>query len=124
MTSIRVLIAVGDPALRSALAELLADQTVFQLLESTEDFVGARRAVARLGPNVLAIETRLLPLTGPRLRQTERDLRPTRLLLLTADEDELLRLRRHGVPVVLKERTHDLLVALRATSDAMGYATI
>lgn len=124
MTSVRVLVAAGDPALHSALAELLAGQPVFQLLEPAEDFVGARRAVARLRPDVLAVDTRLLPLSGPRLRQTEGDLRPTRLLLLTADEEELLRLRRQGMPVVLKERTQDLLAALRAASGANCYATI
>lgn len=124
MTPVRVLIASGDPALRGALAELIAGQDHFQVLGSAADFVTARRAVARLKPDVLAIDMQMLPMTGSTLRMTESELLPTRLLLLTADEDELLDLRRHGLPVVFKDRINDLVVALGAVGTTTRSAMI
>jgi len=122
MNTRRVVLAESDSVLRGVLSALVRADPALELVATVADFVSASADVQRLRPDVLVLDSRLLLLNVGSLQQMQAMLQPTRLLMLTAEEDEWLALRRSGTPVVMKERACDLLDALRVAGSTERYA--
>jgi DNA-binding NarL/FixJ family response regulator len=120
--AIRILVADDHAIFRDGLRKLLADAEEVQIVGEASNGVECVKMLAKLKPDILLLDLRMPEKDGLGvLEEVNFDSTPTRVIVLTAAEDDrdVVRAMRLGARgVVLKQSASDLLVkAIRKVSD-------
>ena len=119
---IRILVADDHAIFRDGLRKLLSDAEEIQIVGEASNGVECTKMLAKLKPDILLLDLRMPEKDGLGvLEEVNFDSTPTRVIVLTAAEDDrdVVRAMRLGARgVVLKQSASDLLVkAIRKVSD-------
>jgi DNA-binding NarL/FixJ family response regulator len=120
--AIRILVADDHAIFRDGLRKLLADADEIQIVGEASNGVECVKMLAKLKPDILLLDLRMPEKDGLGvLEEVNFDSTPTRVIVLTAAEDDrdVVRAMRLGARgVVLKQSASDLLVkAIRKVFD-------
>jgi len=120
--AIRILVADDHAIFRDGLRKLLADAEEIQIVGEASNGVECIKMLAKLKPDILLLDLRMPEKDGLGvLEEVNFDSTPTRVIVLTAAEDDrdVVRAMRLGARgVVLKQSASDLLVkAIRKVFD-------